>query len=281
MASGGSKSWTFQPKDGHPENNSPEVHAAPRQQPRIAIVSDSRLYREGLALSLARIDRVAVVGSAESLASAIVCIADFSPDVLLLDITMVGGLTLPSVLSKAGTPVKVIAFSVADTEDEICACAEAGIAGYVSRDGSADDLVSAVEGAIRGEVLCPPRVVASLFRRLALFARTIGQPGPGGALTAREHEILTLIDKGLSNKQIARHLQISLATVKNHVHNLLDKLGVRRRGEAVAVMHEAAAKRATMLSRAGPTGKEAGLAKIPPNSPETGSGLSPTKPSAI
>jgi two-component system nitrate/nitrite response regulator NarL len=244
----------LQPIAGHSEGGLREVEATTGRQPQIVIVSDSRLYREGLALSLARIDRVAVVGSAGSLVSAIACIADTCPDVVLLDISMVGGLTLPSALGSTGTRVKIIAFSVAETENEICACAEAGIAGYISRDGSAEDLVSAVESTMRGEVLCPPRVVASLFRRLAQFARTIGQPGPGSTLTGREHEILALIDKGLSNKQIARQLRISIATVKNHIHNLLDKLGVRRRGEAVAVMREAAAKRATIVAGTGPTG---------------------------
>jgi two-component system nitrate/nitrite response regulator NarL len=221
--------------------------------PRIVIVSDARLYREGLALSLARVDRMAVVGIAETVASALTCIGETSPDVALLDVAMPDALTLPHAVAAARTLVKIVAFSVAETEDEICACAEAGIAGYVPRDGSMEDLVVAVENAVRGEVLCPPRMTASLFRRLAMFARTTGPPGPGSTLTGREHEIIALIDGGLSNKEIARRLKIGTATVKNHVHNILEKLQVRRRGEAAAVLREAATASATLRRpRCGP-----------------------------
>jgi DNA-binding NarL/FixJ family response regulator len=209
-------------------------------QSRIIIVSDARLYREGLALSLARIDRVTVVGIADSLASAMTSIADSHPDVALLDVAMPDALRLPDAVAAARKPVKIVAFSVTETEEEICAYAEAGIAGYVSRNGSTEDLVAVVESALRGEVFCSPRMTASLFRRLALRVRTTRQAGPQTRLTAREHNIVALIDGGLSNKEIARQLKISTATVKNHVHNILEKLQVRRRGAAAAVLRETA-----------------------------------------
>jgi two-component system, NarL family, nitrate/nitrite response regulator NarL len=94
-------------------------------------------------------------------------------------------------------PVKVVAFSAADTEDEICECAAAGIAGYVARNGSNEDLIAAVENAIRGEVLCSPRAAASLFRRLAAHVQTTKQQPPEAALTRREQDIIALIDRGL------------------------------------------------------------------------------------
>jgi DNA-binding NarL/FixJ family response regulator len=199
-----------------------------------------------LALSLAYIDRVVVVGIAGTLASALTCIEESSPDVALLDIAMPDALTLPDAVAAARALVKIVAFSVAETDDEICACAEAGIAGYVSRNGSKEDLVAAVENAIRGELSCSPRVAASLFRRLAVRVRTTRQSDQGTTLTGREYDIVALIDGGLSNKEIARQLKISTATVKNHVHNILEKLQVRRRGAAAAVLREAASARASL-----------------------------------
>jgi two-component system nitrate/nitrite response regulator NarL len=214
-------------------------------QSRIIIVSDTRLYREALALSLARVDRLVVVGVADTVASALACIEEQNPDVALLDFAMHDALALPHTIAAARLRVKVVAFSVADSEDEVCECAEAGIAGYVARDGSKEDLIAAVENAVRGEVHCSPRVAASLFRRLAIHVQTTRQRHPEAALTSREQDIIALIDRGLSNKEIARQLKLSLATVKNHVHNILEKLQVRRRGAAAALLREADLARAT------------------------------------
>ena len=221
------------------------------RQPHIIIVSDTRLYREGLALSLARVDRVVVVGVADTVASALTCIEDKNPEVAVLDFAMRDALALPHAIAAARMQVKIVAFSVADMEDEICECAEAGIAGYVARNGSKEDLIAAVENAVRGEVLCSPRVAASLFRRLAAHVQTTKQQPPEAALTSRELDIIALIDRGLSNKEIARQLRISLPTVKNHVHNILEKLQVRRRGAAAALLREAALARA--ITRRSPT----------------------------
>jgi two-component system, NarL family, nitrate/nitrite response regulator NarL len=229
-------------------------------QSRIIIVSDIRLYREALALGLARVDRVVVVGVADTVASALTCIAEKNPDVALLDFAMPDALALPHAIAAAGIRVKVVAFSVADSEDEVCECAEAGIAGYVARNGSKEDLIAAVENAVRGEVHCSPRVAASLFRRLAARVQTTSQRPPEVALTSREQDIIALIDRGLSNKEIARQLKISLPTVKNHVHNILEKLQVSRRGAAAALLREAAVARTT--TRRLPTRQDVSEGKV-------------------
>jgi two-component system nitrate/nitrite response regulator NarL len=247
MSSGKSRTQDLRrPRDSDGPDCFLEGRSTGGRQSRIIIVSDARLYREGLALCLAATDRVVVVGIADTLASALTCIEDSSPDVALLDIAMPDALTMPDAVAAMGALVKIVAFSVAETEDEICTCAEAGIAGYVSRTGSKEELVAAVENAIRGEIVCSPRMAASLFRRLAVRVRTSRQTGPEATLTGRENAIIALIDRGLSNKDIARQLKISTATVKNHVHNILQKLQVRRRGAATAVLREAAAARATL-----------------------------------
>jgi two-component system nitrate/nitrite response regulator NarL len=125
---------------------------------------------------------------------------------------------------------------VSVSDDEIMTCAEAGIGGYLLREDPYAQLVTAVLTAARGDVWCPPPVAAVLMRRVG--PRGTGpevSAGPG-RLTARERQILGLIDDGLSNKEIARRLSIEVRTVKNHVHNLLEKLRVHRRGEAAALL---------------------------------------------
>jgi DNA-binding NarL/FixJ family response regulator len=239
----------------------PVIRARPDLRSRIIIVSDTRLYCEGLALSLARVDRIVVVGVADTIASALTCIKEKNPDVVLLDFAMHDALELPHAIAVARMQVKVVAFSVADTEEEVCECAEAGIAGFVARNGSKEDLIAAIENAVRGAVLCSPQMAASLFRRLAAHVQTARQRPPEARLTGREQDIITLIDRGLSNKEIARQLKISLPTVKNHVHDILEKLQVRRRGAAAALLREANLERTT--TRRSPTWQHPTEGKTP------------------
>jgi DNA-binding NarL/FixJ family response regulator len=119
-------------------------------------------------------------------------------------------------------------------EDQVVACAEAGIAGYVDRDASLRDLVATVRSVARGELLCSPRIAARLMRRVAELADQPRPPQTPAHLTRREREVVALIDEGLSNKEIAQRLNIELPTVKHHVHNVIEKLGVRSRLQAAA-----------------------------------------------
>ncbi|MBI5105358.1 MAG: response regulator transcription factor [Solirubrobacterales bacterium] len=130
--------------------------------------------------------------------------------------------------------VCAVATAVREREDEVVACAEAGAAALVTAAQPLDELVRALEGAVRGEAACTPVVGAALLRRLTELAARTSDPAAAAGLTAREREVLGLIDEGLSNKQIAARLCIECATVKNHVHNILEKLHVHRRGEAAA-----------------------------------------------
>ena len=136
-------------------------------------------------------------------------------------------------LRDARPDAHVVALGVPEDESEVIACAEAGAAGLVTLEGSLDDLEAMLESVGRGETLCSPRVAAALLRRVAALADDHAASGHA-RLTAREREIVQLVDRGLSNKEIARELQIELTTVKNHVHNILDKLHVRRRADAAA-----------------------------------------------
>ena len=103
-------------------------------------------------------------------------------------------------------------------------------------DASVDDLVDAIRKALRGEVICSARVTGLLFQRVAALSEATQAPSNMRPLTRRECEIAKLVNKGMSNKEIARSLRIASATVKNHVHNILEKLQVSRRGAAAAIL---------------------------------------------
>jgi DNA-binding NarL/FixJ family response regulator len=198
-------------------------------RPRLFILSEIRVLCEGLALALSHQPTVTVVGFSD-LSAPPMSIAAFGPDVLLLDVARPSSLKACRLVRQVLPAMKIVAFAVAEVDQEIIACAEAGVSGFVSSSGSSEDIVAAAHRAVRGELLCSPRTAALLFNRLAM-QRTV--PG-NDILTRREHEIVTLVEKGLSNKEIARNLRIGDATVKNHVHSILTKLQVRRRGEAAA-----------------------------------------------
>ncbi len=216
-------------------------------------MSDVRLYRDGLLLALAGRNALRTLGVAADAGAARALAALHAPDVVLLDTGMPGALDLARALRREAPSVTLVAFAVADVGPDVVACAEAGIAGYVPRDASVDDVVAAIHAAMRGELHCSPHVTASLFARIAALSDTGAARGAtpraasatrdaevpltpvvGDALTRREHEIVRLIDAGLSNKEIGARLRIGTATVKNHVHHILEKLHVRRRGEAAA-----------------------------------------------
>jgi len=205
-----------------------------RPQPVRAMVAASvRLYRDGLAHSLGQaMQVVAVTADAPATHREAVRLA---PDVVLLDMSLDGALALAQALADAAPGTRVVAFALDDAHDgQVLACAEAGVAGWVGRDASAQELVDAVLRAARGELLCSTHTAAVLSRRLAALARERRAPSPAAQLTPREAEIGELLAHGHSNKHIARALGLSLATVKNHVHNILEKLEVGSRGEAGA-----------------------------------------------
>src|SRR5512132_2991109 len=198
---------------------------------RGTIITSIRLYREGLADVLVR-EGIEVVGIAADDHAGLACVRATRPDVALVDMASLHGTPIVQTLADSASEVRVVALGVPETDGDVIACVEAGVAGYVPRDASLDDLVETLRRVVHGEMLCSPKIIGSLFRRVAELARRSGSPV--GRLTPRELEILELIDRGFSNKQIARRLSIELSTVKNHVHNILEKLQVGRRTEAAA-----------------------------------------------
>jgi DNA-binding NarL/FixJ family response regulator len=203
---------------------------------RVFVVSAVRLYREGLCEILDRRNEIVILGMAAAGAEAARLITEVcpAPDVVLVDMSEPGRVDEARELLHAHPELRVVAITVPDREPDVIACAEVGIVGYATPEASLDQLVATIESAARDEMLCSPRIAAALVRRVGVLARSRTSAEPGTRLTGRELEIVRLIDEGLSNKQIAQRLCIELPTVKNHVHHILDKLGVGRRGEAAA-----------------------------------------------
>jgi len=201
---------------------------------RVLVATHIRLYCEGLERVLRESPEFALVGTACSAAEAIEQIHKLSADVALLDMAMTGAFGVAKEVARSGGHSKIVALGMPDDETQVLSCAQIGIAGYVTRDGSVEDVVAAIKAAARGEVHCSPKIAGSLFRRIA--ALSTGRTA-AGALTAREVQILRLVQEGMSNKMISRNLGIELPTVKNHVHSILVKLGVHRRAEAISLMY--------------------------------------------
>jgi DNA-binding NarL/FixJ family response regulator len=200
----------------------------------VVIVAGIRLYREGLAEVLSRQSRLRIVGVAGDHESGLAVTSETRPHVVLIDMGMPDAWLMVRQLARTLPDSRVVAMALMETENDVIGCAEAGVSAYVSREGSVADLVAAIESSRRGELLCSPRVAGSLFRRISILAGDRQGSANGPGLTRREEEILRLIDRGCSNKEIATHLGIEVATTKNHVHSILEKMRVHRRSEAAA-----------------------------------------------
>jgi two-component system, NarL family, nitrate/nitrite response regulator NarL len=205
---------------------------------RCVVIADVRLYCEGLAAVIPR-EQLVVVGSADSRAGVAAVVQTHQPDVALVDVAMVEALEIMRQLRADPPAVQVIAFGVGDDVSTIVQCAEAGAVAYVGTSASVEDLVAAVVGAVAGELQCTPRVAGELIRRAGEWSRTAPDAAnshEGPVLTSRQRQVLAMLRQSLSNKEIAVALNISEATVKNHVHQLLDKLHVTSRAKAAACL---------------------------------------------
>ena len=217
------------------------LDAAPRPPEttgaRVVIVSGLRLLRDGLTDALGRAAGITVVAAAPDAERARGAISVHQPTLVLIDVELRDSLALVRALHASEPAPRIVVFAVSDSEDALIRYIEAGIDGYVARDGSIADIVATVESVGRGETIISPKLAKSLFQRIAdqRRRREMGLlESVGSELTARERQILVHLEQGMTNKEIARTLGIELATVKNHVHNVLEKLKVSRRGQAAA-----------------------------------------------
>ena len=198
---------------------------------RVAILSVVRLYAEGLAEYLGSRGDISVTGIARNFAEIKKLLEAAPVDVILCDTSERETTAEVRQLASVFNDVRIVAIALTETEQEIVAWAEAGISAYVPRSASLAELYTAILAAMRGEVRCSPKITGWLLRELR-HRPNISELGE--RLTSREIQILRLISQGLSNKDIARELGISVATVKNHVHSVLEKLRVQSRSQAAA-----------------------------------------------
>jgi two-component system nitrate/nitrite response regulator NarL len=205
---------------------------------RVFVVAAVRFYEEGLSHALHADARFDVVGSARGIADAVEQLrtAREPADVALLDAALDEGTAAVRALHGAAPTLRVVVLAVRGSVADAVEWAEAGVAGFVECDESLDALLDKVDEAARGETRCSPQLTAALIGRVATLAEERRVPGRASTLTSRELQIAGLLERGLSNKEIAASLRIGLPTVKNHVHSILEKLQVTRRGEAAAVL---------------------------------------------
>ena len=201
---------------------------------RVFLVADIRLYRDGIVQALSENPDVEIVGAASPMLPD--CehqIQRAAPAVLLIEGSAIREGSLAMRVESIAPGCRVVAFGVIDDEREVIHCVEQGVAGFVSRDAALDQLVEIVQSVARGEFSCSPQATALLLQGVRSLAAD-RRPGAPSCLTLREHQVIALVDNGLSNKDIAHRLGIELSTVKNHIHNILSKLHTTRRGQAAA-----------------------------------------------
>ncbi len=203
---------------------------------RVLVVSEIRLHREGLISALMSEDIIEVVGAADCLDDALRAVDEHGADIVLLDLAPTeDNLTDLANAVRAAPESRFVVLGAVESEEEVVAWAEAGVSGIVERGSSLEELRRVLDTVMRSELLCSPRVAAALLHRVYALALERSGSDAISRLTVREVEILDLISEGLTNKEIAKRMAIRLPTVKNHVHNIFEKLGVHTRAAAVAL----------------------------------------------
>ena len=204
---------------------------------RVLIVDDHALFRRGLIQVLQFEDGIEVVGEAEDGEDAIAKAEEHAPDVLLMDVRMprVSGIEATRRLAETMPTMKILMLTVSDEEDDLYEAIKAGATGYLLKEISIEEVADAVRAVMQGQTLISPSMASKLIQEFNNLAKRADekQQVPAPRLTDRELEVLRLVAKGMNNREIARDLFISENTVKNHVRNILEKLQLHSRMEAV------------------------------------------------
>jgi len=203
-----------------------ELPLTARTLPRLLIVGDIVLFREGMLTALSLTECFDMVGAA-AIDEALNLVERGDIEVVVLDTSRRRALGQARLLSDASPGIGIVAFGISEVDDAL-ACAEAGVRAFVGQDGSIEAICEAAMQAALGLSVCPPELTARLLDRFAETAR-VAEMRASERLTLREAEVARLVADGLSNKQVARELAISPATVKNHVHAILSKFDLPRR----------------------------------------------------
>jgi two-component system nitrate/nitrite response regulator NarL len=219
---------------------------------RVMVASEVRLYRD----ALQRVLQGAAVGSASSVEEVVKQACKLIPAVVVIDMAMVENFLLAQPVARASQVGGVVMLGIPEVPAVVIACMPSAILGYVSRDGTVAVLLDAIRAASRSAPAPAAASVPDIQGGVSI-----------DGLTGREMEILRLMQQGVSNKTISRELGIELSTVKNHVHSILAKLGVHRRGEAISLLyaHEKAVSGWDVLPRLEPSHADELDDELPPD----------------
>jgi DNA-binding NarL/FixJ family response regulator len=204
---------------------------------RVLIADDQALFRRGLYVVLGTEDQIDVVAEAENGEEAIAKVEELAPDVVLMDVRMprVNGIDAARQIRDISPSTKILMLTVSDEEDDLYEAIKAGANGYLLKEISVEEVAEAIRAVVQGQSLISPSMASKLLNEFNSLAKKADerQQFPAPTLTSRELEVLKLVAKGMSNREIADDLFISENTVKNHVRNILEKLHLHSRMEAV------------------------------------------------
>ena len=214
----------------------PSDGSRPGREPvRVVVVDDQELFRRGLTMLLAAEDDIEVVGEAGDGIAATDLATTAVPDVVLMDVRMPKRSGIEACLSikEAAPSAKIIMLTVSDEEGDLYDAVKSGASGYLLKDSSIDEVAQAVRVVADGQSLISPSMAVKLIDEFKQMSRTDRDQVPTPKLTERELQVLRKVAEGLNNREVAKQLFISENTVKNHVRNILEKLQLHSRMEAV------------------------------------------------
>ena len=206
---------------------------------RVVVADDHALYRRGLVMELDDADDIEVVAEAASGEEAVESASHLAPDVVLMDVRMpgIGGIEATRQLSEQIPTTRILMLSVSDEDDDLFEAVKAGAAGYLLKESSILDIADAARRVASGHSFVSPRLATRLLEEFADMARRLepsgGSEPPGPTLTEREVEVLRTMAEGADNRAIAAAVGLTEHSVRNHVRNILEKLQLHSRAEAV------------------------------------------------